>query len=143
VNLSYTHTLLDGRISVNFSPAFCLCRAVRKNSRKFSQNAWCLAPHSRGNSRLKQRFVTKKRVHLTLSTDENSFDLERGEAGWGKIFRYLRSVKGESELHTHTHTHTRYWYALYLAGRIRVNFFPLPFAFVKLFRNIHLRVIIK
>jgi hypothetical protein len=69
------------------------------------------------NSRLKQRFVTK-RVHLKLPTDENSFDLERGEAGGGQNLRYLRAVNGVSHLPIHV-----IGMHLYLGLRISVNFF--------------------
>lgn len=89
------------------------------------------------NSRLKQRFVTK-RVHLKLSTDENSFDLERGEAGEGQNFIYLRAVNSEYQVYIHvTSVH------LYLGVRISVNFFRCVLTFLQLCRKIHLRVIIK
>jgi hypothetical protein len=69
------------------------------------------------NSRIKRSFVTK-RVHLKLSTDENSFDLERGAAGGGQNFRYIRAVNGESQLHLQVSG-----MQLYLGVRISANFF--------------------
>jgi hypothetical protein len=61
------------------------------------------------NSRIKRRFVTK-RVHLKLSTDENSFDLERGEAG-SQNFEIFTSNKQRISV-----THTRHWHA-FVFGR--------------------------
>jgi hypothetical protein len=72
---------------------------------------------------LKERFVTK-RVHLKLSTEENSFDLELGEAGGGQNFGYLRKINGESQLNIHVTVMN-----LYLCLRISIKFFrcDLPF----------------